>query len=126
MPSRYGVYYDLGETPYLYELEGYTFAFSSRQHRDSFHRKLHDAITSTERSLHGRFHVDIECGFLAALQLYRRVETRGFLVVNPSGQALESSDAFCFYVVVNDYGTVHADSLDQITGETTSGSGDGV
>lgn len=80
MATKNGVEYDLTRTPYYTQWDDYTFFFSSLNHLEKFEKKLYVRTEWLRDSLSKRFHFDIECEVIAALQLYMQIETRGFRI----------------------------------------------
>lgn len=77
--------YDLRKTPYKATEKGYTFCFSSQKHLEKFLFQLIENRKTINKSLSKRFGFDIELNTLADIVLYRRIETRGFLLYNENG-----------------------------------------
>jgi hypothetical protein len=87
MKSRNGVYYDLKESTYKFRVPdtNLIFIFSSDLHMIKFedqyqaHRKEHNT------KFISRFRLNISMSVLPDLILYKKIETRGFLVINERG-----------------------------------------
>lgn len=80
MKSRYGVYYDLEKSEYKCTHNGLTFVFSSQQHLNSFEKKRKQNREMINYSLSKRFKISIDVSTLADVVLYKKIETRGFLI----------------------------------------------
>ena len=85
MPTKNGVYYDLRESPYAWSWDTLTFYFSSAKHLNKFKALVDARVEWMCDSMSRRFHVAVDAGMFAALQLYMQVETRGFLVHDAEG-----------------------------------------
>lgn len=72
MKSRYGVYYDLSQSPHSVTAEGICFYFSSLLHLQAFL----DKKTGTEK----RYGLNTRFEFLQMVRDYQRIETRGFYI----------------------------------------------
>lgn len=83
--SRYGVVYDLAKSPFQVECAGMTFSFSNLAHAQKFERDVAIKQEWLTDSMSRRFHFVVDCDKLAALQLYERIEGRGFMVELPDG-----------------------------------------
>lgn len=88
MISRNGVCYDLSISSYKHTVNGLTFAFSSKLHLDKFKKKLKENRDIINYSLTKRFNVSVDVSQLADIVLYRKIETRGFLIVTREGKEL--------------------------------------
>lgn len=88
MLSRNGVCYDLEKTHYKTTVNGLTFMFSSRLHLEKFKAKLYENRRTINNSLSKRFSLSIDVSQLADIVLYKKVETRGFLIVTNEGNNL--------------------------------------
>lgn len=98
--TRNGVCYNLGDTPFHAEADGYDFAFSSRVHLESFVKKAKVRKDWLNDSLSRRFHVAVKADELALVQLYQQVETRGFRVASPSGTVYYAPETMTFWVTL--------------------------
>lgn len=88
MYSRNGVCYDLQRSTYRTTVNGLTFVFSSRLHLDKFKKKLQENRDIINYSLTRRFNVTVDVSQLADIVLYKKIETRGFLIVTNEGNEL--------------------------------------
>lgn len=82
--TRNGIVYNLIESPYVVEYEGIRFFFSSSLHMEKFRKQASDLLLGytpkamIRVNMRDRLKVN-ECGFtLSLLDLYTRIETRGF------------------------------------------------
>ena len=85
MISRNGVCYDLTISEYRYEVDGVTFVFSSKLHLDKFQKNIKSNRDILNYSLTKRFNILTDISKLADLVLYKKIETRGFLVIVDKG-----------------------------------------
>ena len=88
MISRNGVVYDLNVSSYRYTVGGLTYVFSSKLHLDKFKKKLKENRDIINYSLSKRFNMTVDVSQLADVVLYRKIETRGFLIVTGEGNEL--------------------------------------
>lgn len=88
MISRHGVVYDLTISSYRYTIDGLTFVFSSQLHLDKFKNKVKENRDIINYSLTKRFNIDVDVSQLADVVLYRKIETRGFLIVAGEGKEI--------------------------------------
>ena len=88
MITRNGVCYDLNISSYRYKVGNLTFVFSSQLHLDKFKKKLKENRDIINYSLSKRFNLHVDVTELADIVLYRKVETRGFLIVTGEGNEL--------------------------------------
>lgn len=91
MRTRNGIYYDLKQSTYHYTIDGVMYVFSSFRHRQKFKEKLEDHREQINASLSKRFGISVNVDLLADIVLYRKVETRGFLIVK-EGQFLNEQN----------------------------------
>ena len=80
MPTKNGIVYRLTDSPYRCTWRGMVFFFSSALHLHKFHDKLEARIDWLNDSMTRRFHFGVEVDYIAVIQLYCQVETRGFLI----------------------------------------------
>ena len=88
MISRRGIVYDLTLSNYRCTLNGLTYVFSSQLHLDNFRKKYKENRSIINYSLSKRFNLKIDVPILADMVLYRKIETRGFLVINGEGKSV--------------------------------------
>ena len=92
MISRNGVVYDLSVSSYRHTVGGLTYVFSSKLHLDKFKKKLKENRDIINYSLTKRFNIAVDVSQLADVVLYRKIETRGFLIVTGEGNELCQND----------------------------------
>lgn len=78
--TQNGICYDLKNSPYTFTRLGLVYRFSSPLHRKRFCDKLTEREEWACDSLSRRFKCMIDARIFAAMQLYSKVETRGFSV----------------------------------------------
>lgn len=88
--SKYGVAYDIVNSPYSCEYREFVFYFSSLPHKHNFLSKVQMKEEWLSHSLSKRFHFSVDATMIAIFQLYAQVETRGFYVIAPEGRELKS------------------------------------
>ena len=88
MRTRNGVCYDLTLSEYRHTIGDLTFVFSSQLHLDKFKVKLRDNRNTINRSLSKRFNLTVDVSKMADIVLYKKIETRGFLIVTNEGNEL--------------------------------------
>ena len=86
--TRNGVCYDLPRSTYRIKVDGLTYVFSSKLHLDKFKAKLKENRDIVNYSLTRRFNVAVNVSQLADVVLYKKIETRGFLIVTNEGNEL--------------------------------------
>ena len=84
MLSRYGIAYDLKESPYNYNVvyneKCVNYVFSGIKNKEKFIAKLVKNRDLINESLTKRFKLKISVSLLADIELYRSIEKRGFLI----------------------------------------------
>ena len=83
--TRAGVYYDLSKSHHRLKLGEYTLVFSSQLHLNKFKNQYEDHRRKINESLSKRFNLLVDVSTLADIVLYKRIETRGFLIVCKDG-----------------------------------------
>ena len=96
--TKNGICYDLKNSPYFCSVGFYTFFFSSPAHLNKFKEGLEANREWLNDSMTRRFKFNMSLGVLADLSLYRKIETRGFLIINEStGVAYECPESIEFH-----------------------------
>lgn len=93
--TRYGVCYDLSESPYVADWGCMEFHFSTKGHMERFMDEVGTRCRWLNDSLSKRFHVPVRTDGLGAVQLYQMIENRGFYVVF-DGEVVTCPDALAF------------------------------
>lgn len=88
--SKYGVAYDMRTTPYTFMWRGMEYHFSTEAHLNKFRENVVKREEWLDDSLSRRFRCSVHLPILADIQLYTKVETRGFRIVTEQGVAYES------------------------------------
>jgi len=90
MVTRNGVYYDLTKSTFKFTTPDtkMTFIFSSDLHMFKFEDQYKAFRKEQNLKLKARYRIEIVTTVLSDLVLYKKIETRGFLVINEGGQIL--------------------------------------
>lgn len=88
MLTKNGVCYDLSKSEYKHKEGNLIFVFSSQLHMKKFVEKLEENRDILNYSLTRRFNIPVNISELADVVLYRKIETRGFLIVTSEGNEL--------------------------------------
>lgn len=78
--TKSGVVYDVKNSPFQVERNGYIFKFSSEPHRHKFIRDAQVKEEWLNDSLSRRFRIKVDFILLADIQLYQQIEQRGFYI----------------------------------------------
>ena len=84
MKSKYGVEYDVKESDYKVERNGFIFRFSSPVHVNRFNKEVLKREEWLCDSMTRRFKIPCDMTVLADFQLYVMIENRGFSVKDVS------------------------------------------
>lgn len=83
MKTANGVYYNLKESDYFYDLDGMRFYFSSRFYQAKFESQAYFEIKRFNAALKKVYKnkFDINMSQLALIRLYTMIEKRGFYII---------------------------------------------
>ena len=96
--TKNGICYDLKNSPYFCYTDFFTFFFSSPAHLVKFRRELEANREWLNDSMTRRFKFNMCLDVLADFSLYRKIETRGFLIINEStGVVYECPESIEFH-----------------------------
>ena len=91
--TKNGICYDLKNSPYFCSVGFHRFVFSSPAHLVKFRKGLEANREWLNDSMTRRFKFNMSLDMLADFSLYRKTETRGFLIINEStGVAYECAE----------------------------------
>lgn len=82
--TKNGICYDLKNSPYFCFVGSYRFFFSSPAHLNRFKAGLETNRDWLNDSMTRRFKFEMQMDLLADFSLYRKIETRGFLIIDES------------------------------------------
>ena len=90
MRTRNGIYYDLTQSCYKYKPRdtGLTFVFSSDLYLTKFEEQIHNHRNEFNLKLKARYRTEVDFKNFADVTLYKKIEKRGFLIVNERGQTI--------------------------------------
>ena len=91
--TKSGVVYDVKNSPFQVERNGYIFKFSSESHRHKFIREAKIKEEWLNDSLSRRFRIKVDFILLADIQLYQQIEQRGFYIYDTINK--EGYDDIC-------------------------------
>lgn len=92
-------FYNLKDSPYIYETEqGVKFVFSTRMRKERFEKTYLQNRKEMMMRLFTRYGIRCVCSLASDINTYRRIETNGFYVVLPDG-AVHTIDSLTFRMV---------------------------
>lgn len=92
-------FYNLKDSPYIYETEqGVKFVFSTRMRKERFEKTYLQNRKEMMMRLFTRYGIRCVCNLASDINTYRRIETNGFYVVLPDG-AVHTIDSLIFRMV---------------------------
>ena len=97
MITSRGIFNDLNESYYSYTAYGLIFYFSSIFYREKFKKEVIDYVNREGKKLKAFYKVKSNFDSFLAVSLYKRIEKRGFRVINDVGLRKEfKEDDICF------------------------------
>ena len=78
--TRNGIEYDLKKSPFIIEIDGVIFHFSSKWHKLKFTQDYKINRDKIRDALFNKFSIYVTADNLADVVLYSKIETRGFLL----------------------------------------------
>lgn len=93
--TDYGVCYDISSSPFVVEVDGIVYRFTSEKHMRKFEDDLEKIEDWVNDSLSRRFHTTIRCPALGQLWLYRKVERNGFCL-EVEGEQIKCPEGLLF------------------------------
>lgn len=92
------VCYNLFKSTYYAQYKNYTFYFSSQFNTERFKNKIYEYVDIESYKLNSKYHAEIHSEIVLALNLYRKIEKRGFYVLD--GRNLPISKYYSIEMVV--------------------------
>lgn len=89
MKSKRGVYLDIFESEYYYDLDGVRYYFSSQLYMNKFKENVLNYVNENSIKLKLRYKININFDLFFTLSYYKKIEKRGFRVIDiSSGKAI--------------------------------------
>ena len=92
MKSKRGVYLDIYESDYYYDLDGIRYYFSSQLYLNKFKENVINYVNENSIKLKLRYKINLNFDLFFTLSYYKKVEKRGFRVVDISSEKTISKD----------------------------------
>ena len=96
--TAHGVCYDIRNSPFTHERHGLNFFFSSYTHMAKFRREVQKREEWLQDSLTRRFKCTMAIPEVAAIQLYTKIESRGFYITTADGAEYTRPESICIMV----------------------------
>ena len=84
MKSKRGVYLDIFESEYYYDLDGVRYYFSSQLYMNKFKENVLNYVNENSIKLKLRYKININFDLFFTLSYYKKIEKRGFRVIDIS------------------------------------------
>lgn len=100
MKTKRGVYQDISESDYYYDLDGVRYYFSSEFNLERYKTRVKDYVNNEIIKLKYRFKINCSFDLYFQLAFYKRIEKRGFKVVELSSNRSLSKDITIINTIV--------------------------
>ena len=100
MKSKRGVYLDIFESDYYYDLDGVRYYFSSKLYLNKFKDNVINYVNENSIKLKLRYKINLNFDLFLTLSYYRKVEKRGFRVVELSTERKITKDTIIINTIV--------------------------
>lgn len=100
MKSKRGVYLDIYESDYYYDLDGIRYYFSSQLYLNKFKDNVINYVNENSIKLKLRYKINLNFDLFFTLSYYKKVEKRGFRVVDISSEKTISKDIIILNTIV--------------------------
>lgn len=100
MKSKRGVYLDIFESDYYYDLDGVRYYFSSQLYLNKFKNNVINYVNENSIKLKLRYKINLNFDLFLTLSYYRKVEKRGFRVVELSSERKITKDTIIINTIV--------------------------
>ena len=100
MKTKRGVYQDISESDYFYDLDGVRYYFSSEFNLNRYKDRVQDYVNNEIIKLKYRFKVNCSFDLYFQLAFYKKIEKRGFKVVELSNNRKLSKETTILNTIV--------------------------
>ena len=91
MITKCGIYYKIEDSRFIITINERKYYFSSALHSKNFLEKLQENRDIINKSLSKRFDVCIKYDSLCDLVLYKKIESRGFLIIEGDNKLCQNN-----------------------------------
>lgn len=95
-----GIWTDINESTYNYEVDNLKFYFSSTVYRDKFANRYQEFCLEEAKKLELKYGCEIECKPLMLMKLYTMIEKRGFRIEVDNCKVISSIPLFKIEYVI--------------------------
>lgn len=100
MKSIRGVYLDIYESDYYFDFDGVRYYFSSQFYLKKFKDNIINYVNENSIKLKLRYKININFDLFFSLSYYKKIEKRGFRVIElSSGKAIAKDDTILNTIV---------------------------
>ena len=100
MKTARGVYKNIEESTYYYNLGGLTFYFSSLNYRQKFENKVLFFIKEEQKKFEEKYEIPILMEMYFAIAFYKKIEQRGFRIEFEEGKKI-NKNRLLFYMCLD-------------------------
>lgn len=100
MKTVRGIFKNLEESTYYYNLGGLTFYFSSLNYKQKFENKVLFFIKEEQAKFEQKYNVPLMMEMYFAIAFYKKIEKRGFRIEIEKGRKIKK-DCLLFYVCLD-------------------------
>lgn len=80
MKTKNGIYNNLNESEYIYEIENFVFYFSSKMYLEKFKQGKDEYIKEETLKINNKYNTETKFNIMLLLSLYKKIEKRGFKI----------------------------------------------
>lgn len=92
MQTKRGIELDFKESKFIVKFSGMTFYFSSELYMKKFRENVGNYVITENLKFQGRYGVNVQFKKLFAISYYKKVEKRGFRIVEDSSKTIIAPD----------------------------------
>lgn len=100
MKTVNGVYLDINESDYIYELDGVAYYFSSEFNLNRFKDKVIDYVNNETMKLKNKYRVNCNFDLFFQIAFYKKIEKRGYKVVELSDNRVITKETTILNTIV--------------------------
>lgn len=100
MKTKRGIYLDISESDYYYDLDGLRYYFSSEFYLNKFKENVINYVNENSIRIHFKYKIKFNFDLFLTLAYYKKIEKRGFRIEDLSTNKKITKDTIVLNTIV--------------------------
>lgn len=100
MKTIRGIFNNIDESDYVYNIDGLTFFFSSNLYKEKFIKGLKDYLFYEQLKLKQKYNVNCNFDLYFMISFYKKIEKRGFKIIENTTKKQLNKDIYILNKII--------------------------